>query len=126
MTRIVGGPASRWPAVLLTAVALAATVSACGATRATSRTAPAQAAVVIQDFAFHPSVVTVKQGGSVSWENRDTAHHTSTSDAGSGLTWDTGILRPGRRYRLTFDRTGSFPYHCDLHPFMHGVVHVRA
>jgi plastocyanin len=58
----------------------------------------------------------------VTWVNTDTVSHTSTSNA-SG--WDSGIIAPGRQFSSTFTTTGTFPYHCAIHPGMVGTVVVR-
>ena len=52
--------------------------------------------------------------------------HTVTSDPGAARTFDSGILRTGGTYSLTFDTPGSFAYHCDVHPEMTGAVVVEA
>ena len=48
--------------------------------------APAHATmhVTIQNHAFSPQTITVAPGTTVSWTNRDSAHHTVTSDVGAG------------------------------------------
>jgi plastocyanin len=32
---------------------------------------------------------------------------------------------PNRTFARVFKTTGSFPYYCSIHPFMHGSVIVR-
>ncbi len=77
----------------------------------------------IRNFAFVPADVTVCQGATVRWTNFDTAPHTSTSDTG---VWDSGILLTGQTFSFTFNNLGDFPYHCSVHPNMHGMVRVVA
>ncbi len=48
--------------------------------------------------------------------------HTVTADDGS---WDSGDVQPGATWRRTFDRPGTYPYHCTPHPFMQAVVVVE-
>lgn len=89
--------------------------------------APVQAAsqtVTIQSFAFNPPTVTVQVGDSVTWMNRDSVPHTSTSDVPT--VWDSGLLSQGQSFPFTFTMAGSFAYHCTVHPFMHGSVMVNA
>ena len=81
--------------------------------------------IVIRDFAFQPTEISVKQGGKVIWVNcsdAGDAPHTSTADGGA---WDSPALAPGDAFGRTFDQAGSFPYHCAPHPFMTGTVVVE-
>jgi|SRR5579872_5767537 len=65
--------------------------------------------------------IIVKQGTAVTWVNKDDTPHTSTSDT-SGI-WDSGILAPGKSFTFTFNSTGTFTYHCNIHP-MTGTIEV--
>ena len=80
--------------------------------------------VRIVDFGFSPAQVTVPKGGKVTWVNCSAAstQHTSTSDTPK---WNSGLLGQYATYEQTFDASGSFPYHCDPHPFMKGTVIVQ-
>lgn len=84
---------------------------------------PAPLSVVIKNFAFSPSSLNVKVGTSVMWTNDDAVTHTITSDSGSLL--NSGMLSPGQSFSFTFDRAGSFGYHCNIHPAMKGTVVVK-
>lgn len=79
-------------------------------------------AEVLGDRAYVPDQVEVAVGATVTWRNTDTVAHTSTSDANG---WDSGIVSPGREFSFTFQREGSFRYHCAIHPGMVGTVVVR-
>src|SRR5512135_2983267 len=46
-------------------------------------------AVVIKDYSFNPSALTVKVGTTVTWMNQDSAPHTVTSDSGSEIASQT-------------------------------------
>jgi amicyanin len=89
-------------------------------------TTPTQATVVIniKNFAFNPSTVTIKAGTIVTWVNNDSAPHTVTSDSGSLLHSST--LSPGQSFSFTFANTGTFNYHCSIHPMMHGQIVVES
>jgi plastocyanin len=82
----------------------------------------ADVAVTIQNFAFAPTPLTIPVGTTVVWTNQDTAPHTATNDPGSAFSFDTGMLQKGQSGRVTFSAAGSFPYHCNVHPNMHGMV----
>src|SRR3712207_6407352 len=64
--------------------------------------------VAIQNFKFQPAHITIKRGTKVTWINKDTAPHTAT--ATNGKSFDSGILRKGKRYSHTFKRTGKKSY----------------
>ena len=82
----------------------------------------AAAQVVLRQVAFAPREVRIRVGGTVAWRNADPMVHTVTADDG---TWGSGLLREGDGYRRTFDTAGRFPYHCEPHPQMQGVVIVE-
>jgi plastocyanin len=85
--------------------------------------APVQSATVdIRSFKFKPVAVVVRKGGRVRWTNSDTAAHTATADDRS---FDTQTIEKGKAGMVTFTTAGTFPYHCDFHPFMKATVVVR-
>ena len=73
-----------------------------------------------------PAQMQVKAGTRVTWTNRDSAPHTATAtdDAQRG-SFDTKVIDKGKSASVTFTKPGTYAYHCDLHPFMHGTVVVR-
>jgi plastocyanin len=83
---------------------------------------------------FVPSLVQVQLGldNKVVWINEDSTAHTVTTDTGhadrySGLfdSLETvGLVKPGESYEFLFTEEGEFPYHCNPHPWMKGVVKV--
>ncbi len=77
-------------------------------------------------FSFSPATMTVKVGTTVIWTNNASVPHTSTSDAGSAVTWDSGLINPGSTFSFTFTRAGTFAYHCNVHAYMHGSIVVTA
>ena len=77
--------------------------------------------VEIVDFAYDPDPVTIEEGGKVIWMNRDSAPHTATADDGS---FDTGDLDEGKLKSESFKEAGEYPYFCEIHPTMRGVVEV--
>lgn len=86
----------------------------------------ASSAVTIQNFSFNPTPLTVQIGSTVTWTNRDSVAHTSSSDDASAISWSSGALSPGSSYSVTFTQAGTFTYHCDIHPYMHGSIIVQA
>jgi plastocyanin len=81
---------------------------------------PTKASVSISNFSFNPATLTVKKGTRVTWTNNDSVGHTVTADNGSGP--GSGLLNNGDSYNYTFDATGTYPYHCSVHPSMKGTV----
>lgn len=79
--------------------------------------------VTIADNAFSPSTITVSQGASISWTNRDDRDHTVTARGGS---FDSGTLSPAGQFSHVFGATGEFPYFCEIHADMTGTVNVTA
>ena len=84
---------------------------------------PTAVNIAIQGFAFNPANITVLKGTSVIWTNNDVDAHTVTSDTG---VFDSGTLNQGNTFEFMFNDTGTFKYHCTLHPTMHGEVIVIA
>jgi plastocyanin len=81
--------------------------------------------VSIENFAFTPFSVSVPVGDSVTWTNQDAAvTHTATANNGA---FDTGQIKTGSSATVTFEKAGTFNYHCSVHPGMTGrVVVVKA
>jgi len=75
--------------------------------------------VSIVDFAFQPMAIFVGVGETVEWTNTGNADHTVDSDT---KIFESGTIDPGETYSYTFDEPGIFPYHCDIHPHMRGMV----
>jgi plastocyanin len=80
-------------------------------------------AVTISNFKFSPASVTVKRGARVTVTNQDSAAHTATAD--DGHSFDTGTLAQGASQTISVSKPGSYPYHCSIHPFMHGTLVVQ-
>lgn len=78
--------------------------------------------VTIENFAYTPKIITIKKGESVTWTNNDSVGHTATGDEDE---FDTGILEKGESKTITFDKTGTYTYHCTPHPNMKGTVVVE-
>ena len=111
---------------LLGIVLLAAAIGALLNGIRTTGEASAVNAVSMGDNFFQPVGMTVPTGTTVQWRNDGVLPHTVTSDPGAARTFDSGIIRTGGTYSLTFDTAGSFAYHCDVHPEMTGAVVAEA
>lgn len=71
-------------------------------------------------FGFSPSALTIKIGTTITWKNESSAPHTVTSD--DGQTFDSGNVLVGGTFQFKFTSTGTFPYHCNIHPYMRATI----
>lgn len=78
--------------------------------------------IVIQNFAFEPSTLTVKAGTKVTWVNRDDEPHTATA---TDKRFNSKALENGDRFSTEFTQPGTYKYYCALHPKMTGQVIVK-
>lgn len=76
-----------------------------------------------EQYQFTPANMTVQVGDSVTWTNDSDAPHTVTSDD-SGGPLGSPELEEGQSYSQTFDTAGDYAYHCEIHDYMQGTVHV--
>jgi len=71
---------------------------------------------------FTAKVIDIAAGTTIEWKNEDPVIHTVTADDHS---FDSGNLEASQVWRYTFERPGSYPFHCTTHPFMRGTVVVQ-
>ncbi len=79
------------------------------------------------DACYVPSTITINQGETVTWANKDVAFHSVTSgfyDTPTDL-FDSGHLDPEEKFSITFEEKGVHNYFCTLHPWMAGKVIVE-
>jgi plastocyanin len=116
-------------ATVVVAVTAVALLAGCGggggATASTPASTPAPAsspvsgsAITISNFKFSPATLTVRPGARIDVTNEDSAPHTVTAD--DGQSFDSGTLQQGGSKTITAPRTGRYPFHCTVHPFMKG------
>jgi len=78
--------------------------------------------VTIHNFAFQPARLVVSPGTRIIWTNQDSDPHTATGDKGG---WASDALDTGNQFARVFKAAGAFPYHCQIHPIMHGTIVVK-
>jgi plastocyanin len=112
-------------AVALVGCSSSGTSSSSGATSGSSSSSSdagsAASTVTIKDFAF-TTPDSVSPGATITVDNKDGTAHTVTSDDGkafddaapSGTSTFTAPTKPG-----------SYPFHCNIHPEMHGTLVVK-
>jgi plastocyanin len=69
---------------------------------------------------FVPRSVTVERGTKIRWVNAGSLSHTTTANGGG---WDAR-LDPGETFTRKFRRSGTFAFHCTIHPTMTGTITV--
>lgn len=79
-------------------------------------------AVAIKSFAFDPPLLALAVGTTVTWTNQDPVGHTVTADQGE---FDSGTLANGKTFSQTFDKAGTYRYHCNIHGQMRGIIAVQ-
>ncbi|MGH9063138.1 MAG: cupredoxin domain-containing protein [Acidimicrobiales bacterium] len=81
--------------------------------------------ITITNYKFHPQTLTVSPGATVTVRNMDTPTHTVTADAPHAKLFNTGDVGPGQTKTFKAPtQPGKYPYHCEVHPFMHGTLDV--
>jgi copper-containing nitrite reductase len=96
--------------------------------------------IIIENFAYNPSQITVPVGTTVTWINRDTIGHTVTEgtpespklanerlfDSSHGTEGANVItIPPGQSFSFTFSTPGQYDYYCIPHPYMIGHITVQ-
>jgi plastocyanin len=90
--------------------------------QAVPATVPSAATVRIERSRFSETELTVAAGTTVVFVNDDAFAHTVTSRDGAPVAFDSGDLGQGDTFEVTFDRAGTYPYLCLIHPTMRAVV----
>ncbi len=125
-------PAMTSPPAMTSSLATPVAIATTGTTATTQTTSlpmtslPASPAVesgvVIQNFAFSPSSLTVSAGTTVTWTNMDSATHDTASLTGSPVAFASPPLSRGESFRFTFTEPGTYRYTCTFHPSMRGTI----
>lgn len=87
--------------------------------------AVATTAVQIKDYMFAPMVTKVKVGDTVTWTNMDSVHHNVVADNPSSDAPNGPLIGQGEKYSFKFTKAGTYTFHCQPHPYMHGTVVVE-
>jgi plastocyanin len=74
--------------------------------------------VALTDLCFTPTLLRVEPGSTVTFVNRDPMAH-PLSRPGGAWGWDGGV---GGRTTVRLDQAGTYPFFCQVHPGMVGVV----
>lgn len=74
---------------------------------------------------YSPPSVTLQSGQIIQWQNQSMQSHTITHDGcgqRSGCAFHSGHLHPGEKFTVRDLAEGTYSYHCNIHPFMRGVI----
>ncbi|HEX4504869.1 MAG TPA: PQQ-binding-like beta-propeller repeat protein [Alphaproteobacteria bacterium] len=74
------------------------------------------------EYTYKPLRAKVKAGVVVTWTNTGKLPHSATAIDGS---WTTGEIAPGQSATVTFDKPGSYTYHCTDHPWSYAQLVVE-
>ena len=108
--------------VFLSLAGVAAIATSGSANHANSKPEAATAEVKIDNFSFGPQSVSVAPGTKVTWTNRDDIPHTVVSTEG---VFKSRVLDTDEAFSFTFEKPGTYPYFCSVHPKMTGQVVVK-
>jgi len=86
----------------------------------TSPTSPNE--VFMTNSAFNPVSITVSNGTTITWTNKESMIHTVTSDS---LFFNSGDMGKDKTFSYTFNKPGTYPYRCIYHSNMKGTVVVQ-
>ena len=78
--------------------------------------------VKIDNFSFSPATLEIKAGTTVTWTNADDIPHTVVSN---DKVFKSKVLDTDQKFSFTFDKPGTYPYFCSLHPKMTAKVVVQ-
>jgi plastocyanin len=82
-----------------------------GKSLARAKSPAEKATVKVSSFKFEPKVLTVTAGTTVEWVNEG-GRHTVEADNGS---FKSDVLTDGKTFEHTFDKPGTYAYHCSFH-----------
>ncbi len=74
---------------------------------------------------YQPVSAQVASGTVIRWQNPTATHHTITHDGcntGRRCAFNSGAVPPNGTYSVPGLPPGRYPYHCELHPIMRGIV----
>ena len=85
---------------------------------------PAAPEVKIDNFSFGPATLNVSVGTTVTWTNHDDIPHTVVS-SDDPKAFKSKVLDSDEKFSFKFEKAGTYPYFCSIHPKMTGKVIVQ-
>jgi len=108
--------------ILLAVIGIVAYNSNQGSNNKPSLQSAVAGTVLIQNFSFSPTTITINKGDEVTWQNNDQSIHKIVADDNS---FSLGDMSNGGTSKHIFSVAGTYNYHCSIHPEMKGVVIVK-
>lgn len=75
----------------------------------------------IENMLYSPSTLSIKEGTTIIWINKDSVLHTVTFENGI----NSGSVSSGGRFSFEFKQKGDYPYSCSFHSNMKGIIKVE-
>jgi amicyanin len=110
--------------IIIAVVAVGGAALLSGNSASANSTAVAATKVDIQNYMFSPMSIKVKVGDTVTWTNKDSVHHNVVADTASSDAPNGPLIGLGETYSFKFTKAGTYTFHCNPHPYMHGSVTV--
>lgn len=77
--------------------------------------------IEIKQMKFVPSEITVQDGDSIVWINKDLVAHDVTEE--KTKKWSSSLLQPGNSWKMAIHESAD--YYCSIHVVMKGKVQVK-
>ena len=77
--------------------------------------------IIIDNFAFNPSELTINSGTTLTWKNNHDVVHTIVSQN----LFESKTLNKEDEFTFTFNTPGEYNYYCSIHPSMRGKIIVK-
>jgi plastocyanin len=84
---------------------------------------PTTTSVAMSGLQFTPSAILVSKGATVTWTNQDNTAHNVTFDDMSIVS--IGNFTSGSKSTVMPSTSGTFSYHCTIHPGMNGTITIQ-
>lgn len=81
--------------------------------------------VIIQDFSFTPANISGPANTIVKWTNNGATHTVTGTTVPANGAFDSSNISTGSSVCFQFTATGTYNYHCSIHPSMTGTVVVQ-